>query len=441
MYVLAPPGPTEPTIVQRIRYLRDPLGYLDTCRSRYGDVFTLRLMKPGLVLVSSPELVKIVFTADDDTLAAGAAKLGIFGKVMGRSSSLLLDGATHVERRRLLLPRFRGELVQSFAPVMADACKRALDALPMSEVIAWHPVMHRIAFDVIAHALFSAAPPSRVEPLVASLREFANTAVSSRLLMFPALQRDLGSRSPWGRVLRAVDRAKSLALAEVRARRDSRETSDLTGLLLAAREDDSSLSDDEVRDEILTMVAAGHETTAIALTWLTYAVFTRPAIAARLADELATRRPLDELPYLDAVVRESLRFYSLIPNGSGRLAKTPVRLGAYDVPVGSIVSVAFHALHRRHDVFENADEFWPERFATAKYSPYELAPFGGGSRRCLGMPFALFEIKLVIAMILERFHVEIVQRDVRPAWRGAFLAPSKGLRVRLRRATAAAARA
>jgi len=442
VYVLAPPGPTEPTIVQRIRYLRDPLGYLDACRSRYGDAYTLRLMKPGLVLVCSPELVKTVYTAADDTLAAGAAKLGIFGKVMGRSSSLLLDGAEHVNRRRLLLPRFRGELVQRFAPVMADACTRALDALPLGDVIAWHPVMHRIAFDVITHALFSSAPASRVEPLVASLRDFANTAVSSRLLMFPALQRDLGARSPWGRVLRAVDRAKSLALDEVRARRrDGREASDLTGLLLAARDDETTLSDDEIRDEILTMVAAGHETTAIALTWLTYAVFTRPAVAARLADELATRRPLDELPYLDAVVRESLRYYSLIPNGSGRLAKKPVELGAYEVPPGSVVSIAFHALHRRADVFERADEFWPERFATAKYSPYELAPFGGGSRRCLGMPFALFEIKLVIAMILERFRVEVVQRDVRQAWRGAFLAPSRGLRVRLRRATAAAARA
>jgi cytochrome P450 len=251
--------------------------------------------------------------------------------------------------------------------------------------------------------------------------------------MFPALQRDLGPLSPWGRVLRAVDRAKTAALDEVVARRrDHVQASDLTGLLMGARDDDgSALSDAEIRDEILTMVAAGHETTAMALTWLTYAVFTRPAVVAQLVAELATKRPVDELPYLDAVVRESLRFYSLIPNGSGRLAKRPVRLGPYEIPAGSMVSVAFHALHRRADVFDQPDTFWPERFLTAKYSPYESAPFGGGSRRCLGMPFALFEIKLVIAMVLERFRIEIAQSRVRPAWRGAFLTPSKGLRVRL----------
>lgn len=429
--------------MQRLRYMRDPLGYLETCQRRYGDVFTLRLVKTGMVIVCSPELAKTVYAADDDTLVAGEAKIAIFGKVLGQSSTLLLDGPRHLKRRRLLLPRFRGELMQTFEPVMRDAANRTLDAMPRSKPFALHPFMHRIAFDVILRALFSETAPAQQGELRDALHEFATRAVTSRLLMFPRLQRDLGPLSPWGRVTRIVARARDAVLAEVRRRRGrSQSGADITGLLVDARHEDGSLlTDEEIRDEILTMVAAGHETTSMALTWLCYAVFERPDVLARLCIELAEhsvdgRVKVDQLPYLDAVVRESLRYYSLIPNGSGRIVKRTFELAGYEVPAGAMVSVAFHALHRRSEVFERADEFWPDRFLQAKYSPYEWVPFGGGTRRCLGMPFALFETKVVLAQLLRRYRLEVVQHDVRPAWRGMFLTPSEGLRVRCRPALA-----
>ncbi len=431
--------------MQRMRYLRDPLSYLAGCRRRYGDIFMIRLIKDGVVLVCTPELVREVYTAGDDVLAAGEAKIEIFGKILGHSSTLLLDGPAHVRRRRQLLPQFRGEVMQSLVPVMRSACDRTLNSTRPGHVFPLHPVLHRIAFDVIAEALFSATAPGRRPALLGALHDFAHRAVTSRLLMLPALQRDLGRWSPWGRVQAAVRAAKAEVLGEVRDRRRRDDAQhDLTGLLLAAKgEDDAPLTDDEVCDEVLTMVAAGHETTAMALTWLCYGVFTRPDVMRRLREELhgiTDATDIDRLPYLDAVVRESLRFYSLIPNGSGRLVKGPFRLGGHDIPIGAIVSVAFHELHRTQPLFEHADEFRPERFLNAKFSPYESVPFGGGTRRCLGMPFALLEIKLVLAALLERYTLEIAQSDVRPVWRGAFLTPSKGLRVRAI-STPAAARA
>ena len=419
-------------IVQRLRYLRDPIGYLAECQRRYGDVFSIRLTPRGMVMVCTPELVKEVYTAD--ALVAGEAKIAIFGKILGSSSTLLLDGDAHLRRRRLLLPRFRGDVLKQFAPLMARVCDGALGTISVHETFALHPILHAIAFEVIAETLFATTPREHREPLEAAMREFAHRAVTTRLLMFPPLQRDLGRWSPWGRVLAVVARARAAVDAEI-ARRGRGETShgDLVALLLATRDEDGSqLTDLEIRDEVLTMVAAGHETTAMALAWACYAIYSHPDVLAKLRAEVAGKSldELDDLPYLDAVIRESLRYYSVIPNGSGRLAKREVKLGGYDVPAGAMVSVAFHLLHRKPGVFDRADEFWPERFLSTKYSPYEWVAFGGGTRRCIGMPFALLELKIVLARIVQRFDLEIVQRDVRPVWRGAFMTPSKGLRVR-----------
>jgi cytochrome P450 len=423
--------------VQRIRYLRDPIGYMARCQRELGDIYMLKLVEPGMVFVGTPELAREVYTASEDTLVAGEAKIAVFGKILGRSSTLLLDGDAHLKRRRLMLPQFRGELVQALAPAMSDACKRTLAELPVDRDVALHPYMHRIAFDVIARSLFSTTPGARRGALEQTMREFAERAVTSRWLMMPKLQLDLGPRSPWGRVVRAVARARAAVLDEVRLRRGAVHAADaadedILGLLLAAHDEDgTALRDDEVVDEILTLVAAGHETTAMALTWLAYAVYTRPSVLAALRDEAREARPLAERPYLQAVVRESLRYYSVIPNGSGRIAKRAFQLGGYDVPARAMVTVAFDAVHRKLAVFGDADVFRPERFLGAKLSPYEWIPFGGGTRRCLGMPSALFELQLVGAELVASYDLRVVQRVVKPAWRGRFLTPNKGLIVRV----------
>jgi cytochrome P450 len=431
--VVAVPTPREAPVVQRIRYLRDPIGYMERCRQALGEIYMLKLVEPGMVFVSTPELAREVYTAPEDTLVAGEAKIAVFGKILGRSSTLLLDGDAHLKRRRLLLPPFRGELMQALAPAMIDACKRTLATLPFDRDTALHPFLHRIAFDVIARSLFSTTPISRRTALEDAMRTFAERAVTSRLLMLPKLQLDLGPRSPWGKVVRAVARARAELHAEITRRRAEAGGDDILALLLAARnEDGTALRDDEIVDEMLTMVAAGHETTAMALTWLAYAVYTRPNVLATLRAEATTGAPLAERPYLQAVVRESLRFHSVIPNGSGRIAKRAFQLGGFDVPARAMVTVAFDAVHRKLDVFADADTFRPDRFIGAKLSPYEWIPFGGGTRRCLGMPSALFELQLVLAELVAGYDIRVVQRVVKPMWRGRFLTPNKGLLVSVR---------
>ncbi len=424
------PTPSEPAFVQRLRYLRDPIGYMTKCQHELGNIYMLRLVEPGMVFVSTPELAKEVYLTDEATLVAGEAKIAVFGKVLGDSSTLLLDGLAHRKRRRLMLPQFRGELMQGLAPAMVAACERTLRALPRTKPFALHPYMHQIAFDVISQSLFSVTPPGRRAALEQVMREFATRAVTSKLLMFPHLQIDLGPISPWGRIVRVVAAARTALLAELEQRRRAPITTatgqDILALLMAAtNEDGTSLTDPEIVDEMLTMVAAGHETTSMALTWASYAIYTRPAVLAKLRAE-----PTEERPYLQAVIRESLRFHSVIPNGSGRVAKRAFQLGGFDVPARAMVTVAFHAVHRTLEVFKDAETFRPERFLETKFSPYEWVPFGGGTRRCLGMPSALFELGLVITELVARIELEIVQREVRPTWRGRFLTPSRGLIVR-----------
>ncbi|HEY0255425.1 MAG TPA: cytochrome P450, partial [Kofleriaceae bacterium] len=343
------PEPPEPAFLQRVSYLRDPIGTMDRCQKTLGDIYKLAL-GPGMVFVSSPELAKEMLTQPEDNLVAGEAKIHVFGKILGDSSTLLLDGPAHLKRRRLLLPRFRGELAQKLEPAMREACENVLAELPRGHEFALHSFMHRIAFQVISRSLFAATPASRLKQLEAALREFAHRAVTSRLLMFRPLQRDLPF-SPWRKVMNIVEAARRAVLTEIRVRRVSAsDGDDILGMLLTATsEDGTALAETEIVDEILTMVAAGHETTSMALTWLVYAVYTRPDVLAKLR--------AGDPAYRDATVRESLRMYSVIPNGSGRLAKRDFTLGGYTVPKGTLVTVAFHAVHRRLDVFADADTF------------------------------------------------------------------------------------
>jgi cytochrome P450 len=251
--------------------------------------------------------------------------------------------------------------------------------------------------------------------------------------MFPALQVDLGPWSPWGRIERIKQRVDREVYAEIQRRRVAREQDDLLGCLLSATgEDGHRLSDSEVRDEVLTLVVAGHEITASVLSWLFYAIVSRPDVLANVRRELADKSSrVEDLTYLDAVMRESMRYYSTIPNGSARIVKTPTRIRGHELPAGTLVTVALHLLHRRPEIFDEPEHFMPERFIDSKFAPYEYAPFGGGDRRCLGMAIAIHEIKTIVATVLERVELVSVTSHVRPVRRGAFLAPEAGLPVRV----------
>lgn len=424
------PGPTTPALVQRVQYLRDPIRVIESCAAEYGDIFRLRLSKQGWVFLCNPADVRELYTEGRDTYAAGEAKRSVFGKLLGNSSSLLLDGAAHHKRRKLLVPKFRGDNIRAQSEALRELTSDAIASWLARGRVNLHDELHTLVRNAMLRTIFGAGAPAT---LYTAVEEWATNAIGSKLLMFPALQVDLGPWSPWGRIERIKQRVDREVYAEIRRRRTAPEQDDLLGCLLTATgEDGQRLNDNEVRDEVLTLVVAGHEITASVLSWLFYAIVSRPGVLAKVRSELAAASGrIEDLTYLDAVMRESMRYYSTIPNGSARIVKTPTRISGHEIPAGALVTVALHLLHRRPEIFDEPERFMPERFLESKFAPYEYAPFGGGDRRCLGMAIAIHELKTIVATVLERVELTSVLSRVRPVRRGAFLAPQAGLPIRV----------
>lgn len=432
-----PPGPRAPSVVQLVEFTRRPVEWLDECARRYGDPFRTRF--PGLgtfVLVSSPALIKEVFTGDPAQLLAGKAN-AILRPIVGPHSVLLLDGEPHLRQRRLLSPPLRGDRMQAYAGLIAEITSATLDRLPLGRPLALHDAMQSITLDVILRAVFGLTEGARLTALRALLVEMLAPPpaimafIPPRYLDFPG--------SPYRTFVRrraAVDRA----LREViRARREAGAGgTDILSLLLAARDDDGApMTDAELCDELVTMLVAGHETTATALSWAFAVILEHPAVEARLLDELAGARGPDGrfdpaaaagLDYLDAVVKETLRLRPILPDVVRELQR-PMRFAGYDLPAGVCLTPCIHLAHRRPESYPAPLAFRPERWLGAKVDPYAWLPFGGGIRRCLGMAFALYEMKLVLAVTLVRTRLRLARPGPVPVVRRTItLAPAGGTR-------------
>ncbi len=435
-----PPGPSSPSLIQVARYLTRPLAFFEECARRYGDVFTLNLGAMGRwVFVWSPALVKEVFQAGSDVLTAGEAKARIFGEIVGTGSSLVLDGEAHLRRRKLLLPAFHGDRMLVYTDVLRDLTLRELSSWKPHEERSLHKPLQRIALSAILEAIFG-IPASEQGPMLALMNRLSDDAIGSPALMFKFLQHDLGPRSPWGklrRVVREVDVELRAEIARRRAQAAGERPDILSMLLVARNEDGSALSDSDLRDELVTMVAAGHEITGLSLSWAVGAIISRPEVYQRVLDELTqvlgggllTREHLPRLKVLEATIKESLRLYSAVANGSARSVIAPWKLGNYTLEPGTTVSVCIHALHRRPELYPDPEAFVPDRFLGKSANPYEWVPFGGGIRRCLGMAFALHEMKVVIATLLSRVRLKLAQPRIEARRRGAFMAPGGGPKV------------
>jgi cytochrome P450 len=457
-----PPGPRLPAVIQLARWTLRPFELLEECERRYGDVFTLRLPGyPPTIMVSAPAAVREVFTAGADDVHAGEAnKLLEVG--LGRHSILLLDGAAHLRERKLMMPPFHGDRMRAYGTIMREAADRVIDSWPEGTPFAMHAPMQDITLDVILRAVFGVDEGPRKEHLrallVALLAKSASPWFYAVLL---ALRPDqvravlatgieplrLGGRRvdisrwvPWrelARVNQAVDEALFAEIA--RARGATRDRADVLAMLVAARDEQGApLSDQHLRDELLTLLLAGHETTATSLAWAFLQVLSRPDVLARLGAEVATAAGPDgrlepervvALPYLDATLKESLRLCPIVP-AVVRKAKRTMKVGGITVPEGVMVAPAIYLTHRRRDVWGDPEAFRPERFLERKGDPYELYPFGGGTRRCLGMAFALYEMRIVLAEVLHRATLRLAPTATfRRARRGVTIAPANGVPV------------
>lgn len=416
-----PPGPRAPAAFNTVRYARDPLRFLPKLRERYGDVFTVRFPMFGrVVYLAAPGPVKELFTGSPRDLHAGEANATVLEPAVGPSSVLTLDDDAHLRQRKILLAPFHGRAIANYRAVIAEAAARDVDGWPVGTPFALRDRMQRVTLDVILRAVYG-LDESAFGAAHAVVDEF--TAASDALMIPAPLQR--GRFGPWGRFTRARaahDRIVYEAIAARRAAGDAGERDDVLSLLMRSRgEDGSEPTDRELRDELVTIVGAGHETTATALSWAIERLVRHPAVLERLRE--------DDDAYLDAVIRETLRVRPVILDVA-RKATTDVTIGGYHLPAGTLILVAITALHYRDDLYPDPEAFRPERFLENPPETYSWLPFGGGVRRCLGAAFAHEEMRIVLREIVSRADLRALSpRAERVRLRNITLAPREGATV------------
>jgi cytochrome P450 len=429
-----PPGSRLPAIAQAARYARDPLGFLIQLQRRYGDIFTLSFPYFGrLVYVADPALVKAVFTGPPDRFHAGEANATVLEPALGPNSVLTLDDAPHMQQRKLLLPPFHGERIERYGELIRETTVHEMESWPVDEPFALRPHTQRITLTVIMRAVFGVHDEQRLARFERLIDTFSGRV--NAITVFPMLRRDLGRWSPWTRFLRAREALDEFIYEEIALRRGEVESGedghdDVLSLLLSARHDDGSpMSDEELRDELVTVLGAGHETTATALAWAVERLLRTPRALRALRESLAA----DEDAYLDATIKETLRARPVIVDVARKLT-APASIGGYELSVGTFVMPAIAALHYREDLFPNPEEFRPERFLDGKPDSYVWIPFGGGVRRCIGAAFAEYEMRVVLREFVGR--ADLRAPDPRPEKvkvRNITLAPGRGTMVSLDR--------
>jgi cytochrome P450 len=410
--------------------------FIDACRRRYGDAVTFSTVFDNrFVMLFHPALVKEMFQGSAEQLRAGEANV-MLGPLVGERSVLLLDGGEHLRHRRLLLGPFHGRRMQAFADAMIRSTDIEIDSWPVGEPFPLMPSMQALTLRVIMQAVFGYEPGAaeeeefrhRLRAMLEPLAQGRRTMLLAALPLIVRRQRAMNDamNDRFADARRDVD---EVLYAEIARRRalgiEALEANDdvFSALLLARDDEGEQLSDREVRDELMTLLLAGHETTATGLAWCFDLLLHAPAVHAQ-----ARAR---EERYLDAVVKESLRIRPVIP-GVGRVVRgEPFRLGDYEVPPGVEINPSIRVIHRREDLYPDAGAFRPERFLTDDPpDTYTWIPFGGGTRRCLGASFALMEMRIVLARVLERAALRPADRDLaKVQLRAITLAPRDGVRV------------
>jgi len=418
-----------------VRWSTKPLPFLAECRAEFGDTFTLNLAGFGRnIFTCDPDLIKQIYTSDPNVLLAGKGN-DILEPLLGPNSVLILDGARHARQRKLMMPPFHGRRMKAYGQIIADATERSIADWPVGGEAIVHEATQTLSLEVILRAVFGIEEGGLSD--AARIIGETTDAATALVLFFPFLQRDLGCWSPGGKLARAGERSDALIQAEIDRRRshpdDARD--DILSLLMAARDEDgAAMSDVELRDQLLTLLAAGHETTATALSWALHWVLREPRVLDALLAELDAApddpESISRLPYLTAACRETLRIIPVIPI-TVRYAAAPITLGGIDVPVGVRLAPCIHLLHQREDLYPEADVFRPERFLERKFRPHEFIPFGGGNRRCLGAAFAEYEMRIALAVILRMFVLELVDSKTVPVRRNLTLTPKGGTRVKV----------
>jgi cytochrome P450 len=398
-----PAGPSEPPILQTLRWLLRPISFLESCRKRFGDTFSVRFLgfQSRLVMVSDPEAIRALYGNAEHGLPPGRA-LALL-PIVGPRSLLLLEGRDHLARRRLMLPPFHGARMRAYESTVRDVVARDVESWPEREPFAIHERMQRVTLEVILRAVFGVTDAERRTRLADQLGRLLAETASAGLQFAVLASRRLGAPDPLIRLQglrREIDAMLDLEIAERRA--DPRE--DILSMLVAARfEGGEPMDDAEIRDQLMTLLLAGHETTATGLAWTFDLLVRHPAVLERLVAEVDA----GEQAYARAVVSESLRLRPVVPLAGRRLA-SPLRVDGRVLPAGTDVTPAIWLAHTRTDRYPEPFAFRPERFLDGAPSTSAWIPFGGGVRRCIGAAFAEMEMRVALTEILRH-------RTLRPA--------------------------
>ena len=412
-----------------------PLNFVDNYTQKYGDFYRFKTNNRPIIVVSNPQAIEEIFTAPADTFESAEANK-VLSFLLGDNSILLLDGKAHRNRRRLLMPPFHGESLQKCSDKIVEITNNVCNRLKTNQPFAVRSYMQEITLRVILNVVFGIDRGTRYErlrELLVELLETFNTPLKSLLIIFPLLQKDWGKFSPWGRFLRLKAEIRELIYQEIRQRRKllaSESHQDILSLLLLAKDEKGKrMTDEELHDELITLLFAGHETTASALSWMFYWIHYVPEVQTKLRSELgllgeADYKKINNLPYLNAIISETLRIYPVASGAFARIPTQPISILGHKLDRDDWLSISIYALHHREDLYPDSKQFKPERFLEKTYSPYEYIPFGGGNRRCIGSALALLEMRLVTATVLSRFQLALTsKRPMYPVSRGITLAP------------------
>ena len=443
MHPNLPPGPSLSAENQTFAWFSRPYAFMQECAEQFGETFTLEFKGLGKhVLFSHPTAIQQIFNGDPAQFYAGEGN-GILKPFLGEQSLLILDGNQHTKHRKLISPAFHGQFIKMYFQQMTKATLEITDSWKVNSQLTMHACMLDISLEIILRGLFGTAEQSRLvqmKKLLVPLLDFAgfSTEVSA------AADESSGPWNAWQKFRTRSKELDELIYAELSSRKtavqseSTESTIDMLSILLkASQEAEEPMTDLELRDELVTLLLAGHETTATALSWALYWIHHTAGVKERLIDELETipfeidSDVLNKLPYLDAVIKETLRIYPVIPVVSRKI-QSPVTIMNYEIPAGVQVTPCIYLSHHRKELFPDPDLFKPERFLEKRFTPYEYFPFGGGVRRCIGMAFGMIEMKVVLAIILKRFSLELNEKGpIRPVRRTVTIVPAGGVRMKI----------
>ena len=433
----------QPAWQQKLQWIFKPDLYMNNAVKQAPDIFRADITgSEGYIFANHPEAIRQIITSDRHKYFASGKENGILQPLVGDNSLLLIEGDPHKQRRKLLLPPFHGERMQSYGKLICDLTHNIVGQLKPNQPFIARQVSQEVSLQVILEAVYGLQNNERSLDLKQQIAKLANifeSTLTSAFLFLPMLQQDLGTWSPWGNFLRqkkVIDEAIYQELA-TRRTQDISHRQDILSLMMSAKDEKGkSLKDPELRDELMTLMLAGHETTATAIAWSLYWVHRDPKIKAKLTAEIASLgtdpdpMTVAKLPYLDAVCQETLRIYPVAMLTFPRVVQESTEIMGYKLEIGQVLVGCIYLLHQREDIFPEAEQFKPERFLSQEFSAYEFFPFGGGKRRCIGEALAKLEMKLVLATIVSNYKLELVNdKPEKPARRGVTLAPKTGVRM------------